>query len=214
MLCLSLTELALKVCCQYTAYMINYRCCIKTHSRRHLPSTIVSKQRNHFMRKLIFSLLIIFHYSGPPKGLLEELQSAVEARMAGESRGVPPLENLGTSSVRYKHTTRRSTPWIWLVTLGLFNHPFNIPGSCSHNTWRWQNGFRFLNTRVRGKLSWQSIWLNITKYFNQWKSETQLINELECYNLLDIKFQLSHFLTVEKTPLKKTNSDKIQTRWS
>lgn len=51
---------SIKFVAKSTLCMINYLWCIKTHSRSHLPSTIVFNHRNHFMRKLIFSLLIIF----------------------------------------------------------------------------------------------------------------------------------------------------------
>lgn len=53
---------ALKVA-KCTWNMMNCLCCGKTHLHSHLPSTIVLNHWNHFMRKLIFSLLIIFHYS-------------------------------------------------------------------------------------------------------------------------------------------------------
>jgi len=54
----------LKFLAQHTLYMINYLCRIKTYS--HSPSAKYDcvNHRSHFMRKHIFSLLIIFHYSG------------------------------------------------------------------------------------------------------------------------------------------------------
>lgn len=47
-----------------TLDMINRLTHIKADPHSHLPSAIVFNLRGHFMRKLIFSLLIIFHYIG------------------------------------------------------------------------------------------------------------------------------------------------------
>ena len=54
---------------------------------------------------------------------------------------------------------------------------------------------------------------NKQKYCQQWKTETQTINTLECYNLLDREFQLAQYLTQIKKkkdkPLQNIDSAKI-----
>lgn len=60
---------------------------------------------------------------------LQKVQGATNSWETGELGSVPPLEDLGMDRVTC----------IRLSLLGLFNHGFDLPSNCGHDT-GWENG--------------------------------------------------------------------------
>lgn len=55
----------------------------------------------------------------PPKLSLEEFKGVSSAWMAGQMRGVTPLENLGAKSFRDKQEVGWPPSWVWFPDLSL-----------------------------------------------------------------------------------------------
>ena len=75
--------------------------------------------------------------SRPPESTSDEIGSAVDARVAGEPTGVPPLEDFGTDRGRNKKAIRRASTRAAVSTLSGSNHRLETPRHYSYDLgWR------------------------------------------------------------------------------
>jgi len=95
----------------------------------------------------------------PPKLSLEKFKGAHSAWMAGQTRDMTPLENLGANSFWDEQAVGWSTSWVWF--LGLSYCILKFPSYSGHYLGTLNNGCDRVFLVAARVYSRQSIWLEI-----------------------------------------------------